>query len=76
MCCREPRNWDTIRRAAHIVHSCSVAEFNANRISAVFAAYTNFEVFACLTAALYPHLYQLSYAILIDSLERVFPWHS
>src|SRR5436190_23118432 len=64
------------RRATHVIHAHFVAEMDAVRVAAVFAANADFEVLvgfrpAAFTAFLDADVDQLADAVDVDRLERI-----
>jgi len=71
LCCGQSGNGNPEGRTGNIVQSHFVAEFNAGRIAAMFAANTQFQIGAGLTTQLCRHLHQFTDAVLIQAGKRI-----
>src|SRR5260370_20252993 len=67
----QPRDGDTIGRAAHIVQSNLVAESDRTGIAAVFAADSYFQIRLYVAATLGAEAHQLAYAFAVKHLKRI-----
>jgi hypothetical protein len=64
--CGEARDWDSERRATHIIHADSAAELHAVRFTAMFAANTDFQIAAAFPATFDSNFNQLPDSGLIE----------
>ena len=71
VCGRQACDGHAERRAAHVVQARIVAEFDRRRFAAMLAADTALEHRALAAALEYGLADQLSYAVLVEDLERV-----
>src|SRR5579859_889190 len=71
LCRCQASNGDTIGRAANVVKSNAIAEFNALGIATMFSTDTEFELGIGFAATFYSNTNQLANAITIERLERI-----
>src|SRR5262249_40039182 len=68
---RQPGDWHSERRAAHVIQPDLVAEFDAVGVAAVFAADADFEVGVRRAASFDTQFHQAADAVEVDGLKRV-----
>lgn len=71
MRCRQSCYRHTVRRARHIVESCTVAERDTARVASMLAADPNLELAAYLSAVADSPLHQLPHTLGVECLEWV-----
>src|SRR2546426_9267794 len=68
---RQPRDWDAVGGAAHVIHTGPVAEPDGNRVTAVLAADADLETRACGASPFDGPEHQLPDPLLVERLERI-----